>query len=124
MVMQFRIWIAALTMTTAGLAASASWARDVAAVTPGGPGVLTKCRNWLMASTCKSYQHIALPARIQVGDEFTVSFGSSRKEFVFPVARIDLKERHCAIFSKAEGDRHKIDKINVAPCYHAKAEGR
>jgi hypothetical protein len=119
MVMRFRIWIAAVTITAASVAASASWARDVTAVTPGGPGVLTKCRNWLMASTCKSYKHIALPARVQVGDQFTVSFGSSPKEFVFPVARIDLKAQHCAIFSKPEGDRHKIDKINVAPCYRA-----
>jgi hypothetical protein len=124
MVMRFRTWIAGVAITAAGVAGSAAWARDVAAVTPGGPGVLTKCRNWLMASSCKSYQHIELPARIQVGDRFTVSFGSSPKEFVFPVARIDLKPHHCAIFSKPEGDRHKIDKINVAPCYRAESEGR
>src|SRR5438552_17526274 len=76
----------------------------VAAVEPGGPGVLTKCRNWLIASTCKTYQHISLPPRIAVGDTITVSFGSSPKEFVFPVARIALKGDHCAIFSKASGD--------------------
>jgi hypothetical protein len=121
--MRFQLWIAALTLATAGLGAAAR-AADVGAVAPGGPGVLTKCRNWLMANTCKSYKHIALPARIQVGDKLTVTFGSNPKEFVFSVARIDLKERHCAIFSKAEGDRHKIDKINVTPCYRAEPEGR
>ena len=42
---------------------------------------------------------------------------------MFPVARIDLKKGHCAIFSKADGDRHKIDKINVAPCYRADKGG-
>ena len=120
MVMRFRIWIAALMVAAAGVGTAGAQAENVAAVAPGGPGVLTKCRNWLMASTCKSYQHIPLPSRIQVGDEFTVSFGSSPKEFVFPVARIALKKGHCAIFSKADGDRHKIDKINVAPCYRAK----
>jgi hypothetical protein len=114
----------ALTIAGTGSGATAARADDVAAVAPGGPGVLTKCRDWLMASSCKSYKHIALPARIQVGDEFTVSFGSSRKEFVFPVARIDLKAQHCAIFSEAEGNRHRIDKINVEPCYPAASEER
>jgi hypothetical protein len=118
MVMQLRISIAALTIAAA-LGAAGARAENVAAVAPGGPGVLTKCRDWLMASSCKSYEHVALPAVIRVGDELTVSFGSNPKEFVFPVARIDLKGRHCAIFSKAEGDRHKIDKINVAPCRRA-----
>ena len=124
MVMRFRMLIAALTIATTAFGAAVARAENVAAVAPGGPGVLTKCRDWLMASTCKSYKHIALPAVIQVGDELTVSFGSNPKEFVFTVARIALKGRHCAIFSKAEGDRHRIDKINVAPCYRAEAEGR
>jgi hypothetical protein len=124
MLMRFRIWIMALSIAAAGFAAATAEADNVVAVEPGGPGVLTKCRDWLMASTCKSYQHIALPARIQVGDTLTVSFGSSPKEFVFPVARIALKGRHCAIFSKATGDRHEMDKINVAPCHRANAEGR
>jgi hypothetical protein len=92
---------------------------SVEAVEPGGPGELTKCRNWLVASSCKTYHHISLPPRITVGDTIAVTFGSSRKEYDFPVARIAHKDRHCAIFSKAEGDRHQIDKINVAPCYRA-----
>lgn len=123
MIMRLQIWIAALTFATAGLGAAVQ-ADDIAAVAPGGPGVLTKCRNWLMASSCKTYKHVALPDRIQVGDQFTVSFGSNPKEFVFPVARIALKGRHCAIFSKADGDPHKTDKINVTPCYPAEMEGR
>jgi hypothetical protein len=91
----------------------------VEAVQPGGPGVLTKCRNWLVASSCKTYHHIDLPPRIAVGDTITVTFGSSPKDFAFPVARIAQKGRHCAIFSEADGDRHQIDKINVAPCFRA-----
>jgi hypothetical protein len=124
MLMRFRRWIAALPIAALGFGASLAGADDVTAVEPGGPGVLTKCRSWLVASSCKSFKHIALPARVQVGDEITISFGSSPKEFVFPVARIALKGQHCAIFSKAEGDRHQMDKINVAPCYRAKSEGR
>jgi hypothetical protein len=119
MVMRFWIWIAALTITAAVSGATGVRAENVAAVAPGGPGVLTKCRDWLMVSTCKSYEHVALPDVIRVGDELKVSFGSNPKEFVFPVARIALKGHHCAIFSKVEGDRHKIDKINVAPCRRA-----
>jgi hypothetical protein len=121
--MQTRIWIVALSLA-AGYGAAAARAGDVAAVEPGGPGILTKCRDWVIAHSCKEYRHIALPARIQVGDSFTVSFGSSPKEFVFTVARIDLKSHHCAIFSELDSNRHKIDKINVAPCHPAKAEGR
>jgi hypothetical protein len=79
--------------------------------------VLTKCRDWLVASSCNSYHHITLPPRIAVGDTISVTFGSSPKEYMFPVARIAHKGRHCAIFSAVDGDRHHMDKINVAPCY-------
>lgn len=96
---------------------------DVNAIIPGGPGVLTKCRGWVVTSSCRTYHHISLPSRIVVGDTITVSFGSHPKEFRFYVARIDLKRQHCALFSKADGDRHRMDKINVAPCYRAD-EGR
>jgi hypothetical protein len=91
----------------------------VTAVTPGAAGVLTKCRSWVVASSCRTYHHISLPPRIAVGDTVTISFGSHPKEFAFYVARIDLKGQHCAIFSKPEGDRHRMDKINIAPCYRS-----
>ena len=100
----------------------ASAAREpdsVKAVEPGGPGVLTKCRDWLVARSCKRYHHITLPSRIAVGDTITVTFGSSPKEYAFPVARIAQKGRHCVIFSDTEGDRRHVDKIDVAPCYRA-----
>ena len=124
MLMRFRISIAALWIAVAGFGGAPAVADSVTAIKPGGPGILTKCRDWLVASSCKSYRHIALPSRVQVGDQFRISFGSSRKEFVFTVARIAPKHRHCAIFSRATGDRHEMDKINVAPCYPAKEEGR
>jgi hypothetical protein len=113
-------WIAGLLLAVTVVSAAAAREPDsVEAVEPGGPGQLTKCRNWLVATSCKSYHHISLPPRVAVGDTIPVSFGSHPKEFQFFVARIALKGNHCAIFSKAQGDRHRMDKINVAPCYRA-----
>jgi hypothetical protein len=113
-------WIAGVLLATATAGPTAAREPDsVQAVEPGGPGVLTKCRNWLVTNSCNTYQHISLPARIAVGDTFPVTFGSHPKEFRFFVARIAQKGRHCAIFSEADGDRHEMDKINVAPCYRA-----
>ena len=118
--MLLRAWIAGLLLAAAAVGPAAAREPDsVEAVEPGGPGELTKCRNWLVASSCKTYKHITLPPRIAVGDTIIVTFGSSPKEYEFPVARIAHKGRHCAIFSEAERDRHQIDKINVAPCYRA-----
>jgi len=118
--MAMRIWIAGLLIAAGHLNPAAARQPDsVEAVEPGGPGVLTKCRDWLVASSCNRYHHITLPPRIAVGDTLTVTFGSSPKEYAFPVARIAQKGRHCVIFSDTEGDRHHVDKINVAPCYPA-----
>jgi hypothetical protein len=122
--MPLRVRIAGLLIAVGSFAPAAADQPDtVNAVTPGGPGVLTKCRGWLVTTSCRTYHHISLPSRIAVGDTITISFGSHPKEFGLWVARIDLKGEHCAIFSKAAGDRHRMDKINVAPCYRAH-EGR
>ena len=117
-----RAWIAGLLLAASIVGPTTAREPDsVEAVEPGGPGVLTKCRNWLVASSCNTYQHISLPPRIAVGDTIPVSFGSHPKEFRFFVARIALKGDQCAIFSEAHGDRHQMDKINVAPCRRAEA---
>jgi hypothetical protein len=115
--MPYRIWIAAISLLV--LAFGKAAAAEVDAIAPGGSGVLTKCRDWLVTSSCKRYHHIGLPSRIAVGDTVTLTFGSSPKEYEFPVARIELDGHHCAIFSEATGNRHQMDKINVAPCYRA-----
>lgn len=115
-----RLWIVGLLLTAAISAPTAARAPDsVVAVEPGGPGVLTKCRSWLLTTSCNTYHHISLPPRIAVGDTFSVSFGSHPKEFQFFAARIALKGRQCTIFSEAHGNRYKMDRINVAPCYPA-----
>jgi hypothetical protein len=95
-------------------------AETVKAVAPEGPGVLTKCRDWLVTRSCRTYHHISLPSRVAVGDTITLSFGSSPKEYRFSVARIALKGNRCVIFSEADDDRPRGDKIKVAPCYWAK----
>jgi hypothetical protein len=122
--MLLRVRIAGLLIAAGSFGPAAVDQSDtVKAVIPGGPGVLTKCRGWLVTTSCRTYHHISLPSRIAVGDTITISFGSHPKEFGLSVARIDLKGQHGAIFSKAAGDRHRMDKINVARCYRAD-EGR
>jgi hypothetical protein len=122
--MRLRVWIAGLLIAAGSFGPSAADQPDtVKAVTPGGPGVLTKCRGWLVTSSCRTYHHISLPSRIAVGDTITISFGSHPKEYGFSVARIALEDDHCVIFSDADEDRHQMDKIKVAPCYRAD-EGR
>src|SRR5436190_14504378 len=85
-------------------AAAAREPDSMEAVEPGGPGQLTKCRDWLVASSCNTYHHISLPPRVAVGDTIPVAFGSHRKEFQFLVARIALKGNHCSMFCEARGD--------------------
>jgi hypothetical protein len=117
-----RGWIAGA-LIAAGLGWAVCRADTVGAVEPGGQGVLTKCRGWLIATSCKRYHHISLPSRIAVGETITLSFGSSPKEYAFPVARIAHEHGHCVIFSQAHGNRHQMDKINVARC-HPVGEGQ
>src|SRR5215813_4438840 len=119
--MPYCIGLAAVFITACVFGSAA--AAEVEAVTPGGPGVLTKCRDWLVTRSCNTYHHITLPPRIAVGDTISLTFGSSPKEYAFPVPRIVPTDRHCAIFSEAFGDRQEMDKINIAPCYRA-SEGR
>jgi len=121
--MAFCARTAGLLIAAASLGPAAVLADAVEAVEPGGPGVLTKCRHWLVASSCRTYHHISLPSRVAVGDTITLSFGSSPKEYRFPVAWIALKGNRCVIFSEADTDRPRRDKIEVAPCDQAE-EGR
>jgi hypothetical protein len=119
--MLLRAWIAGFLIAVGSFdpAGAADQPDTVAAVQPGGPGVLTKCRDWLVARSCHHYHHISLPSRVAVGDTITLSYGSSPKGYDFPVARIALEGNHCTIFSEAGGDRQGEDKIEVAPCYQA-----
>ena len=78
--MPLRIRIAGFLIAAGSLGPGAADQPDtVKAVTPGGPGVLTKCRGWLVTTTCRTYSHISLPTRIAVGDTITILFGSHPK---------------------------------------------
>lgn len=122
--MALRIEIAGLLIAAAGVVpAVARQPAIVEAVTPGGPGVLTKCRDWLVATSCHHYHHISLPPRVAVGDTVDLIFGSSPKEYAFPVAQIVMAGHRCTIYSEAHGNREQIDKITVPLCRRAD-EGR
>jgi hypothetical protein len=116
--MHYRLWVMAVSIIACGFGKVA--AGNVEAVTASASGVLTKCRGWVVATSCKTYQHISLPPRIAVGDTIALRFGSNPKDYAFPVARIDLKGRHCTIFSEVAGNQHRMDKINLARCHPAR----
>jgi hypothetical protein len=102
----------ALTIFGGGSAA----AGEVDVVAPNGPGVLTKCRNWFITTSCNTYHHIRLPSHIAVGDTITIHFGSNPKEYRFAVARIVLRGHDCAIFNEADDNPQPADNIYVARC--------
>ena len=120
--MRFVVRLASALFAAAGFAAAgAEVTSAVQAVRPGGPGELTKCRNWLVARACRHYHHISLPALVAIGDTLTLSFGSNNKEFDFPVVHIVLEGNRCTLFSNRNG--RQGDKIEIDPCYRAE-EGR
>ena len=105
----------AATLTIFGVGSAA--AGEVEVVAPDGPGVLTICRSWLIATSCNTYHHIRLPSRIAVGDTITIHFGSSPKEYRFAVARIVVRGDDCAIFNQADDNPQPTDNIYVAQCH-------
>ena len=112
------VWIA-FALTTIVTSSAFAGLDDVHAVISGTFGVLTKCRGWVVTTTCRTYHHTRLPHRIAVGDTIILHFGSNPKHYRFPVARIDQKAGRCVIFSEAERHQHRIDKINVPHCHRA-----
>jgi hypothetical protein len=114
--MLLRTWAAMLLIIPSVTTVAQSGSVD--AVRPGGPGVLTKRIDWLVASSRRTYHHIRLPERIGVGDTIALSFGSSTKTYAFSVARITLEGNRCEIFSEDQVHHHR-DKISVTPCYPA-----
>ena len=113
-----RFWSSIALLVVAGLP-MAGVAETVTVVAPAGLGILTKCRNWLIATSCRTYQHIKLPARITVGDTVTLSFGGYPKEYRFYVAKIEVEDARCTILSAAEAAPDEIDKIDITPRHRA-----
>jgi len=115
--MALRTRIAGLLIVATKLtAAVADQSSTTEAIATGGPGVLTKCRNWLVATSCHQYHHVRLPPRIAVGDTIKLIYGSSTKKYAFPVARIGIEDGHCTIYSEAQGNPDQMDKITLIVC--------
>jgi hypothetical protein len=105
---------AALLAISAALCPGAA-ADAVEAVAISSPGILTKCRSWVLFNSCKSHK-VALPERVAVGDQIELSYGSNPKSFTFPVRRIVQHGSGCTIFSQAGSAAEQGDKIEVAGC--------
>ena len=86
------------------------------AVTTPGSGTLTKCRGWLVYTSCTTYGKIALPARIAVGDRIDLVYGSNPKDYRFHVVGIRRHGDRCTILSDHSGAGVDGEKIEVAPC--------
>ena len=84
--MPFCVWIAGFLIASGGFgpAAAADQPDTVVAVQPGGPGVLTKCRDWLVARSCHHYHHISLPSRVAIGDTITVELAGTSPQTLGP----------------------------------------
>jgi len=80
--------------------------------------VLTKCRDWLVCSSCGPITTSVCHRGSRSGHNYR-SFGSDLKEYGFFVARIALEGDQCTIFSETTGDRHGMDKINITRAIRA-----
>lgn len=100
----------------AGLGGAALAADPVTSVDTPGKGRLIMCRDWLVYTSCWSYHHVAIPARVKVGDNLDLSFGSSNKEITFPVERILQNGDRCDIYDTADGAVRKVNRIKVEGC--------
>jgi hypothetical protein len=97
-------------------AAPAIAAESLNSVATDGLATLTMCRSYLFYSDCKSYNRVAVPVRIALGDTIDLDFGSNPKRYEFRVMRILSEAGRCAIYDAATGDPEKLDRIVVEPC--------
>src|SRR5262249_30214597 len=86
------------------VAAQPATAESPTEIRTPGEATLTMCRSWVVYSDCHSYNHIAVPRRIRVGDTLGLDFGSNPKEYQFPVARIVRDADRCTIYSEMQGE--------------------
>jgi hypothetical protein len=100
--------VAAVTAPAAGA--------QVAAITTPGSGNLTMCRDWLLYKACDTYHHVALPARIAIGDQIKLIFGSSDKEYIFRIIGISRRDDRCTIRSPHTGPKGNGERLVVKHC--------
>ncbi len=98
------------------LAAAPVRSEPVQDVGTGGLATLTMCQSWVVYASCRTYHHIAVPARIAIGDTVVLEFGSNPKEYQFPVVRIVHSGNRCTIYSDASGEQEQLNRLVVEPC--------
>jgi hypothetical protein len=90
-------------------------AAPTSVATPG-KGILTICRSWILYRSCKSYDKVALPPQISVGDRITLNFSSNTKAYVFLVAEIRPKGDGCLVLSDRSGGSEDGERLEVPSC--------
>lgn len=99
----------------AAVVAMPAFAAGAKAVETDGLGVLTICRSWMLFTSCNSYNHIAIPARLAVGDTIDLIFGSNTKKIRYPIAVIAQSGDSCTIYNAVPRGAKRVDNI-VTSC--------
>jgi hypothetical protein len=98
------------------VASGAEMATGVTAIETQETGVLTMCQNWFGYHNCKSYSHVVVPKRVVLHDTLELRFGSSNKQYNFPVERIIKNGSGCTVLDAADGDSERTSRIRIASC--------
>jgi len=97
--------------------ASPAYCASVNAVTTPGAGDFTICRSWLVYDSCNTYHKVELPARVSIGDDIDVTFGSNHKVYTFHVVRILRQSKKCRILSNVSDPQGGGERIEVPNCH-------
>ena len=115
------MWLAARVAVAIGLtltmgSSPGGAAAALTAVATPSKGVLTICRSWIVYRSCKSYDKVALPPQIAVGDRITLNFGSNIKAYVFVVTEIRAKGAGCLVLSDQSEGSEDGERLEVPSC--------
>lgn len=94
-------------------------AGGMTAITTSDKGTLTLCRSWIVYRACKSYDKLALPPRIAVGDNIKLTYSSNMKTYIFVVVEIRPKGEGCLLLSDQSGGKEDGERLDVARCLPA-----
>jgi hypothetical protein len=111
-------WAVMAAAVVAGLAFAPrlAGAAGMTAIATTGKGTLTLCRSWIVYRSCKSYDKVALPTRIAVGDRVTLTFGSNPNSYAFTVVEIRPKGDGCLLLSEQSGGSEDGERLELSPC--------
>jgi hypothetical protein len=94
-------------------------AGGMTAITTADKGTVTICRSWIVYRACKSYDKVALPPRIAVGDNIKLTYGSNTKTYIFAVVEIRPKGKGCLLLSDQSGGEEDGERLDIARCLPA-----